>query len=409
MSTPTAPVDEATAPPMLRAEARFVFALAGVDDTRPVHAAQQLAPLAERVRHWPAVIAIAHNEGALPLLARFAAAGGVPAMPPSESARLQRMAPLAQFRSGVLESRLKTLVDTLGTQRVPAVLLKGAALATTVYPRFVDRAMGDLDVLVPADRGAEAFAIARELGWQPAAQAIGDHAFGDHQHLRPLKDGTGLGVGLDLHTHVVRPSAPTPIDGDRFRRDAAAWGRTAALVPSPEDLLLHACIHFVWSHSAGSGAWKAFRDVRQLLRHSGFDVERFEQLVNESRAGSCAFWTLHLAHELGGVSEAGALCTRFASSTPRALTGMMTRHFTSTLTDRPDGLPVRLQHRLWELAVQPSRHKHGAARPWDRDEEFVHDGDAGHAAHSSTSTDSSSPTQRAASMYRYVRSLLNTD
>jgi hypothetical protein len=400
---------------------RFVLQLAGVDESRPPEAEQQLARHAARVHQWPGVIAMAHREGALPLLARLAASGAIPALPATDAALLQRMAPLAQFRAGVLESRLVALSDCFAANGVPMVLLKGAAVATTVYQRFADRAMGDLDVLVPADRGAEAFAIARGLGWQLAAEAIAEDAFGGHQHLRPLKDGAGLGVGLDLHTHVVRPSAPTPIDGDRFRREASPWGRTAAAVPTCEDLLLHACIHFVWSHSAGSGAWKAFRDVRQLLRHAAFDADRFERLVRESRAASCAFWTLHLAHELGGVAEARALRQRFAESTPGVLTDLVTRHFTSTLTDRRAGnLPLRLQHRMWEVAVQPARHRHGAARPWDRDEQFIRQADRestaeaatsgrDHHPHATPATDSPSTAQRLTSLFRYVRALLHAD
>lgn len=403
----------------MRAEWRLVLALAGVDDTQPRHASDRLASLAARVQHWPAVIGVAHNEGALPLLAQLAASGAIPGMPPSEAARLQRMAPLAQFRAGILQSRLTTLVEAFAARDIKVVLLKGAALASTVYPRFADRAMGDLDLLVSQERSTEAFELARSLGWQLAAEDVSDIALDDHQHLRPLHDGMGLEVGLDLHVHLQRPTAPIRIDTDRFRREASRWGRTAAAVPSCEDLLLHACIHFVWSHCIGAGAWKAFRDVFQLLRHPAFDVQRFERLVQESRATSCAFWTLHLAHELGCVEAAGPLSTRFSAGTNRMLIGVVTRHFTTSLMDRrASELPLRMQRWLWEVAVQPERNQHGTTRPWDRDLHFARittvDGPAssdlaGSDGRRNTDTDAPSATQRAAIMFHYLRSLLQTD
>ena len=71
------------------------------------------------------------------------------------------------------------------------MLLKGAALAITVYDSIGLRPMGDLDLLVPEERLAEAVARLKALGYvQPHPDmAAGFNAlFGHHVNLQGGQD-----------------------------------------------------------------------------------------------------------------------------------------------------------------------------------------------------------------------------
>lgn len=48
-----------------------------------------------------------------------------------------------------LYERLRDILKLFAQERIPVVVLKGAALAALIYPRLTLRSMGDIDILVP--------------------------------------------------------------------------------------------------------------------------------------------------------------------------------------------------------------------------------------------------------------------
>jgi hypothetical protein len=103
----------------------------------------------------------------------------------------------ARFHATIeLADRRETTVvlDALATRGIDALVLKGAALAHTLYPEPWLRTRGDTDLLVrPADRRA-AFGVLEQLGYRPGASAGGDVASSEASFTR---DGAPL--PLDLH------------------------------------------------------------------------------------------------------------------------------------------------------------------------------------------------------------------
>jgi hypothetical protein len=82
---------------------------------------------------------------------------------------------------------------------IPTVVLKGAALATTLYPSIGLRPMGDIDLLVPQDRLAEAVACLQALGY---VEPTPDMAPGLNQvvgHHVSLDGGQAIPLHVELH------------------------------------------------------------------------------------------------------------------------------------------------------------------------------------------------------------------
>jgi hypothetical protein len=167
-------------------------------------------------------------------------------------------------------------------QDIPVIVLKGAALAHTVYETPALRLIGDIDILVRPHDAAAARAILDRLGWRPSRHVA------DRDLL--LCHGVGLHRGhgaVDLHWYLL-PECCWP------SADRALWTRTAdarlsgirTQVLSAADQLLHTCVHGLrWSPVHG-GYWVA--DVARVVQSANGGVD-WDVLINESLRRDLAF------------------------------------------------------------------------------------------------------------------------
>jgi hypothetical protein len=98
--------------------------------------------------------------------------------------------------------RTQVLEDILARFRaaeIELLVLKGAALAYTVYPQPVLRPMRDIDILVRAADLYRAYALLPEIGFSPSPGA--HHGLSpDHHHLTAIKRlAEGFSVSVELH------------------------------------------------------------------------------------------------------------------------------------------------------------------------------------------------------------------
>jgi hypothetical protein len=107
----------------------------------------------------------------------------------------------ARRNEGLLAG-LARIVAALNAIDIEPVLLKGAArLIEASYPAPKLRFLGDLDVLIPAERSASAVVALQSIGFRMNA----DHETlpsSCHHHL-PMLYERETGVGVELHTDVV--------------------------------------------------------------------------------------------------------------------------------------------------------------------------------------------------------------
>ena len=122
---------------------------------------------------------------------------------------------------------------------IPAVALKGVALADLVYPSPGARAMGDVDLLVRREDLSEALVRLEALGYRRKypGHPILDHAdYHERQLEGPLE--------LDLHQAFIQP-ARLAIDYRAIFDRAVPWRALGgnALLLAPEDAVVYACLH----------------------------------------------------------------------------------------------------------------------------------------------------------------------
>jgi hypothetical protein len=173
-------------------------------------------------------------------------------------------------------ARALRLLDDAG---IPVMLLKGSALVECVYPPSLWRDMSDVDVLVEADRLAEARAALVACGYRPLGPDPSAPERDLPHHDAKLLDAEGI-VPVELHRHVL--------DGAEARKwpIAETWSRARRsregqhVLPSAADLLMHVCLHFIADrHVRSEGALAQVRDVAWIAQRDDVDWDLLETVT----------------------------------------------------------------------------------------------------------------------------------
>ncbi len=184
---------------------------------------------------------------------------------------------------------------------VPFVVLKGMALAYTVYPTPAIRLMGDVDLWVQRDRIDDAMLILGALGWQrPARRAAYPSALPGEAIELELP---GIRSQIELHS---RPTSLTRIGGSGIdgvwdRAVLAPIGGREVRVCSVADQLAHLSIHLGVKHGFSDGLLGVL-DIA-LTAHLVHGDDAWREIGAAHRAQCIAPWTtltLTLARDLVG-------------------------------------------------------------------------------------------------------------
>jgi hypothetical protein len=217
----------------------------------------------------------------------------------SESARAVR-----------LSHHLIRLLIAFQEAGIPVILLKGAHLAAQVYPDPALRTMDDIDLLV------------RQADLYRSRQIVEDLK----------RQSPGAASRVDLHWNIDSGSSPFSINPDDLwqRARPAVIDGVETQTLSPEDLLLHLCLHGIFRHLYAPIGLRLFCDLATVLERYGEEIswEELARLADEWRAGNVLRLAFRLLDEALNVrlpSDAAAL---FELDDPnRQLTATALTHF----------------------------------------------------------------------------------
>ena len=349
-------------------ESKLVFRLARAESNA-------LDPVdREAIADWPRVLQLASDENAAIALRDHLRSEKWRNVPSDVQRRLAMLALDREFRMRLLERRLEDSLAALNAAGIDVMLLKGAALATTLYGSFAARPMRDIDLLVKPDRADEARALIAGLGWAADPELPGDESYLTHHHLPPMRDMGASGLRIEIHRALV-PS------GHPFRfREAEIWsearvvnaGRARALVMHPVHHAAHIAIHFAWSHMLKMGAWHAFRDLASLSAAGLVNWQDVASVARRWGASSCCYWTFQLGFVLSDLAVSDSVLSSLRPPLPDVMHGPLTRHLANSILAGTGGCPsVWLDQALWELAMLPRGDGHGSTRPWSVSKDLV--------------------------------------
>lgn len=249
---------------------------------------------------------------------------------------------------------LTQIAEAMQRDRITALLVKGAALALTVYPDPGARRMSDIDMLVADVDQERAVRALEQLGWLVArneARQLSGVMLGETMVQARLGALTfTVEVHASLDKVVRRPIA----FADLVTRASPAPGLPGLSVPSREDhtllVALHASTH-AFRHTL------ALQDMELLLR-SGLDKRLLKERCDQFQLRTVMFVMLSVLRNLGAASVDDELVRAFEPSKVRR--GMLDRFY-----DLKQYPPARGDESLgWLWLV-------GQAPLWDDPQRFV--------------------------------------
>lgn len=220
---------------------------------------------------WSRVVDVATREHVAPLLYRRLKESNARSDVPEDAwERIRRAYFTSADRNAHLYRGLRTVLESLRSAGIKVIVLKGAYLAEAVYGDIALRPMCDVDLLVHEDNIERARAVL--LGAGGARQQFEDIAasFVRHRHLSQITLGH---LVAELHWTITSATDPFSID------DAGLWERARpasiagveVLALSPEDLILHLCLHLC--HSDWLAGLRPLCDVAEAIHRYGSDTD----------------------------------------------------------------------------------------------------------------------------------------
>lgn len=231
---------------------------------------------------WAGIAGLAKGQGLSPLLfwrlREGASADGQGQGVPGEVMDELRADLYAAAAQGLLaEQQLVMVLAALSEEKVPAMVVKGAALGA-FYPDAALRLYGDIDIMVPEVQLGSAERALNRLGYQSYAS---QGWWLDHfHHLPPMvQDGGGLAVELHWRLDYEEEKGRLPVD-DLWAR-AAPWTiqDQTALRLDMVDMVLHLCRHAVVQHRV-HGAFRSLCDLVQVTE--GWGDAQWEALARRA-------------------------------------------------------------------------------------------------------------------------------
>lgn len=217
---------------------------------------------------WRAVIELARRHG-VPLLLYHRLKPLRIALPLDVSGALRRASLRAAVRNLAMYRELGVILSRLRERGIPVIVLKGAQLAAAVYENIALRTMIDLDLLVKSDDLLRVEQELLALGCEPRDRnrVIAN----DNHHF--LYTWPQLRLVVEVHWTILAAEYPCQIDiaGLWARAQPAVLEGTPALTLSPEDLILHLCIHT--AYHTGQMRLKMLCDIGEVIRRYGAEMD----------------------------------------------------------------------------------------------------------------------------------------
>jgi Uncharacterised nucleotidyltransferase len=183
---------------------------------------------------------------------------------------------------------------------IPVILLKGAHLGEFVYQNIGLRPMADLDLMVPKDRLIQSLQLAQKLGYQLSQPFNLEVELLLEHHLPVLI--VSQNVCLEMHWGLVDADLPLTVDEEGLWQRAlpVQVGKSQAWVLSPEDLILHLCVHAAYQDTFTKHL-RALVDINEVIfRNPELDWKQVRMRAFNWKAEKGVFLTLFLAKELLG-------------------------------------------------------------------------------------------------------------
>jgi hypothetical protein len=192
---------------------------------------------------------------------------------------------------------LSKILDAFREKGIKIIILKGAGLAKTVYANIGLRPMRDIDLLVKKKDLACIKEIMSDLHYGTREGFSEEHYRKNHFHL-PLYVHPEKPT-LEIHWHIVRE--PSLIDIEQWweRAGVLTIGSGQSLLPSPEDMLIHLCLH-LFNHGYKTILLRDLCDISETAWYYRKEInwKRLQNEINRCEIQKPVYTILSLVNAL---------------------------------------------------------------------------------------------------------------
>jgi len=255
---------------------------------------------------WDYTIRTAQENGIAPLLRHLLMKGKASDRVPVRAWKeLQRIYHFTGFCNALLYRDLEHLLRAFAEAGIPVIVLKGAALAATVWENIALRPMSDIDLLIPEEDSSRADRVlTRENYVSGDLRRSRDWYSAHHHHLAPYHKADSHTI-VEVHRGIVVPDAGFTLDmqGIRDRAQAAKIGDVDTLVLCPEDLITHLCLH-VSADDPFAGKIRNLGDICRVIKDPRMEInwKIFADRAVKGNFARYAYYPLYLVDDLFHVS-----------------------------------------------------------------------------------------------------------
>jgi hypothetical protein len=197
-------------------------------------------------------------------------------------------------------SRTLQVVDlcrALSAEKIPALVLKGPAVAIEAYGDCSRRTFADIDLLVPKEKLRKAHKLVVARGYTAN--------FGEHMADRLVRgqhalEFSGTGPNIEIHWSLLSRHLRFDLDPDELWKDAQTLQCADAEIRalSPSHLFLYLCAH------GAKHEWMKFRwvcDVAQLARRlNSSDAVKVVEITGRTNSRRIVALAVRLSREMIG-------------------------------------------------------------------------------------------------------------
>ncbi len=181
-----------------------------------------------------------------------------------------------------LRWEVRQIVHALHSLDVPVVLLKGAAYEFLDLPNARGRLVSDVDILVSRDDLARVEQALLAHGWRGMKLDEYDQGYyREWMHELPPLQHRERGTIVDVHHAILPVTSRLKPDAGKMLAASIPLSRTPLRVLSPEDMLLHACVHLFHDGDLGNGLRELY-DLQAMLDHFGAAESFWPGLLNRA-------------------------------------------------------------------------------------------------------------------------------
>ncbi|MCX5842056.1 MAG: nucleotidyltransferase family protein, partial [Deltaproteobacteria bacterium] len=255
--------------------------------------------------------------------------------PPQEIMEyLNRIFLMAAARNLLAGRQIQAVTDALKDAGIPVILLKGHALARTVYPDPALRQSSDIDLLVQPEDVPGCEPVFARLGY-----ACPIHIYGaaplEHHHQTFVPSGKGIPIELHWVTdHGYRMFPPDWLRDAFDRKIPVAAGDLSCYTLNPVDHLSFLAFHHIFQHQSLRLDW--IGDIAQLMKHLAVsnDWDRLRSTCGENHIRI----PMELALTAGDLWLAGAIPAEYRDFSSWPVPSVREQHLWKHATARPDSL-----------------------------------------------------------------------